>query len=247
MRWAIRRQPRYVCACVAAPTVAVVLPIARSPPLIGSARRLQLLVQLRPAHWFAAHMHCKFSAQVNHALPSGSDGAGPRSTAFMALDKCLPGRDFLHVIDIGPPLAEGTVAQLEYDAEWLAILRATESLMSYGRAPARLPRQPLDVSVTQPSTPMCIPRNFQQTVPAYTPPQLASGVRRHGGVATAVPNPQTRAFCDMLGIPDPTQRGLVPAPWTASMNPDEIALDDMSARETGSAAQTTNPDEISLD
>jgi lariat debranching enzyme len=43
----------------------------------------QLLRELQPDYWFAAHMHVKFPALVAHS--------GGRATRFLALDKCLPG------------------------------------------------------------------------------------------------------------------------------------------------------------
>jgi hypothetical protein len=52
-------------------------------------------------------MHVKYSAIINR-------------TRFLALDKCIKGRDFLQVIDIDAPLNENI---LRYDAEWLSIIK----------------------------------------------------------------------------------------------------------------------------
>ena len=75
----------------------------------------------QPAYWFAAHLHVKFSALVKHPLPHTR---GARCTRFLALDKCLPRRHFLQVLDI--PLRKGCSGPkaLCYDVEWLAILKA---------------------------------------------------------------------------------------------------------------------------
>ncbi|KAL1183815.1 hypothetical protein V6Z11_A02G208500 [Gossypium hirsutum] len=60
---------------------------------LGSKPAAQLLEKLRPSYWFSAHLHCKFTALVEHE-------EGGRVTKFPALDKCLPGRKFLQIVDI---------------------------------------------------------------------------------------------------------------------------------------------------
>lgn len=56
---------------------------------LGSAPLEEVLLQIQPKYWFSAHLHVKFAAFVEH-----SNG---QTTRFLALDKCLPGRDFLQV------------------------------------------------------------------------------------------------------------------------------------------------------
>lgn len=57
---------------------------------MGSKAAALLLDKLKPSYWFSAHLHCKFAAVVEH------DVGGP-VTKFLALDKCLPNREFLQV------------------------------------------------------------------------------------------------------------------------------------------------------
>jgi lariat debranching enzyme len=69
---------------------------------LGSPAGACVLAHLRPAHWFAAHLHTKFAAVVRHeagGVAAAEEGLPPPSgtTKFLALDKCLPGRDFLQV------------------------------------------------------------------------------------------------------------------------------------------------------
>ncbi|KAK8282019.1 hypothetical protein V6Z12_D08G000100 [Gossypium hirsutum] len=73
---------------------------------LGIKPAAQLLKKLRPSYWFSAHLHCKFTALVEHE-------EGGRVTKFLALNKCLPGRKFL---------------QVQYDEEWLAITRKLNCL-----------------------------------------------------------------------------------------------------------------------
>lgn len=92
----------------------------------GNPGTAQLLAHLQPRFWFAAHMHVKFPALVRHA------GSG-KETKFLALDKVLPRRDFVQIIDIAvgaeetntsSPSDKPTAATtFDLDAEWLAVLQ----------------------------------------------------------------------------------------------------------------------------
>lgn len=119
---------------------------------LGNPAHMELLQHLQPRYWFAAHLHVKFAAVYTHSS-QGERGEIPRTTRFLALDKVIPGRGYLEVLDIetAPPLisrcGEGTIQQttacaappsspdnikdrqiyLEYDVEWLAILKANET------------------------------------------------------------------------------------------------------------------------
>eukprot|EP00644_Phytophthora_capsici_P017838 jgi/Phyca11/531209/estExt2_fgenesh1_pm.C_PHYCAscaffold_1000043 len=90
---------------------------------LGSPAGEFLLFQLRPQHWFAAHLHVKFAAIVVHS-DQANDSTNPRAnvmedteanveqdaaskppsrpatTKFLALDKCLPRREFMQILDL---------------------------------------------------------------------------------------------------------------------------------------------------
>ncbi|KAJ3350417.1 hypothetical protein HDU91_006250 [Kappamyces sp. JEL0680] len=125
---------------------------------LGSPPGLFLLERLQPSYWFSAHLHVKFEAAFHHpASPqpvanpdeidlSDSDDdqaeqapaeTGPKTTRFLALDKCLPKRQFLEILEI--PIGEERPLELQLDREWLAILRATQPLLNLTRASSRLP------------------------------------------------------------------------------------------------------------
>ncbi|VDL28501.1 unnamed protein product [Hymenolepis diminuta] len=63
---------------------------------LGSPPAEQLLCKLKPRYWFSAHMHCKFPAVVQH------EGSPNLQTKFLALDKCLPLRDYIQFLNIEP-------------------------------------------------------------------------------------------------------------------------------------------------
>lgn len=81
----------------------------------------ELLHLLKPDYWFAAHMHFMFLALVQHKLEGISS-----ETKFLALDKCLPRRRHLQILEV---LSSDVEPCLKYDAEWLAILKNTNHLL----------------------------------------------------------------------------------------------------------------------
>lgn len=87
---------------------------------LGSPPGEELLNHLKPKYWFAAHLHCKFAAVVNHN--------DQQKTKFLALDKCLPRRRFLQVFDL--PHDENRPIDISYDLEWLTILFLTNHLVN---------------------------------------------------------------------------------------------------------------------
>ncbi|KAJ1932265.1 lariat debranching enzyme, partial [Linderina pennispora] len=63
-----------------------------------------------------------------------------RPTDFLALDKCLPRRQFLEIIEVDVPEDHADhPLQLEYDPEWLAILRLTTRHLPLSESPFQLP------------------------------------------------------------------------------------------------------------
>ena len=58
---------------------------------LGSPANEILLNALKPAHWFAAHLHVKFAAVVRHQ--------GGAATRFLSLSKVLPDHDFLQLLE----------------------------------------------------------------------------------------------------------------------------------------------------
>ncbi|KAH0340747.1 DBR1-domain-containing protein, partial [Aureobasidium melanogenum] len=136
-------------------------------------------------------------------------------THFLALDKCLPNRDFLQVLSM-PAISDPTASpqrplQLEYDTEWLAITRVFASELNVGgdpntRAPPDLGEAhyaPLidtaETWIKENVKDMTIPQNFEITAPIFDP---AAGIHVQGAPKEYTNN-QTSRFCEMLEISNP--------------------------------------------
>lgn len=277
---------------------------------LGSLAAKLVLDRLRPTHWFAAHLHCKFSAVVLHKpkemvvtngtsiypedmgkasdltraqntdeidldmdaeeeqpvsssvvsigatcigaiedqpLSADKDGSSvPESiraqlpaaftkpsvqsaciqdmavtggianttTRFLALDKCLPHRKFLQVLEIdgSQGLQSSQPNILYYDKEWLAITRvfvsdlilgnvSAPSSQNHGEAHYRTAIEAEEAWVEEhlvQKQQMAVPHNFELTAPVYNA-TIGIGTQEQ---PREYSNPQTTQFCNMLGIPN---------------------------------------------
>lgn len=171
---------------------------------LGNETCEDLLNFLKPDYWFAAHLHCKFSALVKHE--------GEKVTKFLALDKCLPKRRFLQILDVGGKISSQKDLKLSYDLEWLTILHLTNHLLSVKPVSNYMPgpggSERFDFTPTEEekasvaerfSGVLSIPENF---VPTVTPLNSDTDQRAFNQPSAQI-NPQTTQFCDTLGIDDP--------------------------------------------
>eukprot|EP01134_Creolimax_fragrantissima_P006461 CFRG6461T1 len=234
---------------------------------LGSPPYETLLNTIRPQYWFCGHLHVKFAALVKHtsfeSANQGSTvvGAGFASTRFLALDKCLPGRDFLQVVDVPmcekstPPAAVGNgedtakstsaktpTHRLQYDEEWLAILRLSHPYLSFRHQQPTLPPRFTDEVINKErqvirtlASDLTIPENFEPIVPPYNPKNPDKSIQP----STLLHNPQTSIFLKKFGLDQigSTMSEAVqkPAIVAAEPNPDKIDLeesdDDISVSE----------------
>ncbi|KAK4236711.1 lariat debranching enzyme, C-terminal domain-containing protein [Achaetomium macrosporum] len=135
------------------------------------------------------------------------------TTRFLALDKCLPGRKFLQLLEIpSPPQQEfARPLRLQYDAEWLSILRVFHPLVKIGDRTAPTPpdqgeahylpliqaeRAWIEENVVARGR-LDVPLNFEPTAPAHRPGVDPERVDEQPLEWT---NPQTTRFCEMLGL-----------------------------------------------
>ncbi|KAM4626141.1 lariat debranching enzyme isoform 1-T2 [Discoglossus pictus] len=173
---------------------------------LGSPAASELLHHLQPAYWFSAHLHVKFAALMQHQT---STGQLPKATKFLALDKCLPRREFLQIVDVEHDPSKP--ACLEYDLEWLTVLKATKDLLNVTSGTWNMPENnglhaKWDFSATEDikklvlndiGQDLAIPCNFSVTTPCYDPNKP-----QYNRSATHIINPQTTEFCARLGLVD---------------------------------------------
>ncbi|KAG5354608.1 Lariat debranching enzyme [Yarrowia sp. B02] len=136
-----------------------------------------------------------------------------KKTEFLALDKCLPKRQFIEKLKIDH---EPTPTGLQYDPEWLSIIRCTNHLFTRSHALHQAhPRTPDELQALQKMVKddyawvkenivdkgkLDIPHNFEQTAPVYSGADI-----RNVSQQKQLPkykNPQTEQFLKMLDIPN---------------------------------------------
>lgn len=167
---------------------------------MGSKPCEELLHQLQPRYWFSAHLHCKFAALVPHEKNP--------PTKFLALDKCLPRRQFLQIVEV--PHSGDKRIQIEYDLEWLTILHLTNHLLNVKNTTTYMPgpggnerynftpsEKEEELVLNKMHNSLKIPKNFRPTAAAYEP-----GTRTNKQPEAKL-NPQTAELCETLGIDDP--------------------------------------------
>ncbi|KAF2706608.1 DBR1-domain-containing protein [Pleomassaria siparia CBS 279.74] len=150
---------------------------------------------------------------VTETLPFPADITN-KTTKFLALDKCLPNRHFLQLVEIRPHSTASfqRPLRLEYDTEWLAITRVFADHLRVGDINAQVPGDKGDAfyrpRIEQEmewveenlvkAGKMAIPEDFAQTAHEYNP---ALGINVDG-TPQEYTNPHTQTFCELLQIPN---------------------------------------------
>mmetsp|Transcript_411 Transcript_411/g.477 ORF Transcript_411/g.477 Transcript_411/m.477 type:complete len:421 (+) Transcript_411:32-1294(+) len=176
---------------------------------LGNPHGKYLLDKLQPKYWFSAHLHVKFAAVCPHTHNN-------KETKFLALDKCLPGKHFLQVVDVDCS-SEGE-KKLTYDPEWLAITKMTWrfwpsnhwQLTDEMKAILTVDDETLSWVKKEFNGNYEIPLNFEKTA------SLDSEEVKLTPITDFTQNPQTMALMKRLGI--------FPTPIEPEANPEEIEL-----------------------
>lgn len=158
---------------------------------LGSKPAAELLKKLKPPYWFSAHLHCRFPAIIQH------EENGP-VTKFLALDKCLPGRKFLQILEIE---SDPGPYEVRYDEEWLAITRKFNCIFPLFRNSMQLGdldnqdylfwvKSKLNGRGTKPF-------DFSRTAPSFDSSNPCSTHSPSGHIR----NPQTESLLQLLELP----------------------------------------------
>ncbi len=144
------------------------------------------------------------------------EGIANTTTQFLALDKCERGRDFLQLLEVESISEQSSLSdvrpyRLQYDKEWLAILRVFAPELELGGDPnGKVPphrgdtyyherimeeEQWIEEHVVQPGR-LTVPENFSITAPVYDPNEEVAASDR----SREYTSPQTSAFCELVGI-----------------------------------------------
>lgn len=164
-----------------------------------------------------AQLPASFKRQRPEEPKSGSlpEAITNKSTSFFALDKCLPGRHFLELMELEPVSDQKGVNasrpfRFQYDKEWLAITRVFADHLTLGdkrqRVPPDLGEEVYRDRIIKEEAwvqehivnkgKLDIPENFEITAPVYdesVPINTRDMPREYN-------NPQTARFCELVGI-----------------------------------------------
>ncbi|KAK6309996.1 hypothetical protein J4Q44_G00198770 [Coregonus suidteri] len=174
----------------------------------------------------------EFAALMQHPA---KDDAAARTTKFLSLDKCLPYRDFLQIVEAtdslltvspnywNPPQNNGLHTRWDFSASEAAMMEAVGELGGE----------------------LSIPDNFSLTVPAYDPawPQPNA----HPSYST---NPQTTKLCATLGLTDIyAQVGGQMDTGAPELEDDDVQSGDEPSEYPSdtSGLSSSNPDEITIE
>jgi lariat debranching enzyme len=186
--------------------------IANTKPEPAKSKSIEVTEELR------AQLPDSFKAPTARESLPFPEAIKNTKTNFLALDKCLPGRKFLQLLEIEPLNANADKSysrplKFEYDEEWLAITRTFANDLVVGDSNAQTPKDKGEVEYQQQietetqwirenvvaGEKMSVPENFQLTAPIY---DSAVGITTREQPIEYT-NSQTKEFCSLLQIPNP--------------------------------------------
>ena len=264
---------RRVEAVDAAPSASIGLVPSQVAGEAGSARSSKEMLEKRVAR-FEERQFTNFVGL--ESLPCPTSDSLPdlteQMTRFLSLDKCLPRRQHLHILNVlveeecdddresNESDGKNAVNQLEYDLEWLAIVKKTHKLTQANPSFVDVPNEPvtvseeeiedvrsrfhkrhLDTSLENASSNtnfLAIPQNFRVTAPPHNVP--GSNIPPLGG--RLVGNPQTDELLGVIGL-----EHVITVPFSGTSDSVPPPQPAPPRQQVSFAARSSNPDENEID
>eukprot|EP00997_Jenningsia_sp_PLL12_P005879 NODE_2419_length_929_cov_34.529545_g1989_i0.p1 GENE.NODE_2419_length_929_cov_34.529545_g1989_i0~~NODE_2419_length_929_cov_34.529545_g1989_i0.p1 ORF type:complete len:284 (-),score=67.75 NODE_2419_length_929_cov_34.529545_g1989_i0:22-873(-) len=189
----------------------------------------------------------KGTSNGESGLPFIFPVATEKATRFLALDKCLPRRRYLQVVDLDLPSS----SELHYDLEWLVILKMAQRYfpVSLNRSPSgpftKLKSDLQDKEMVRKTREWLLKRAAEHADGKYANLKVPLNfVDATQSAFEATDNPQTREFLEFMDITDNVIASDMAKPFPASAVDEDPAAKRQCREEPSS---NTDPSEIALD
>lgn len=163
---------------------------------LGSPMFKQILDQVKPKHWFSGKIRLTMDKAYQHQSTN-------KTTQFHSIEKYIANRKGLQIFDFNNENSTNT--GLQYDLEWLAILKVTNQFVNISREPKDLPTDLIELTPDLIESidglmknDFKIPKNFAKCPPVFW---LDKNPKRDQNYV----NKQTTTFTRLLKLTDPNR------------------------------------------
>ena len=193
---------------------------------LGSSAARYVMDRLRPPHWFAAHLHCKFAAVVDYAKEAGSSAPTMNGESKAETNGTNNTKEIeINVEDEGPPAEPPAPSKntdeidLDMDSDDAAntapVSASPQAPPDSSNIPSEL-RSQLPASFARPKT----PPPTEKAPPPPPPPAITNLTTNFLALDKCLPN---RKFLQLLSV-HPLAPSTPPAPPTLTYDKEWLAI-----------------------